>query len=170
MSGTLPFDPEIVAVAAKTNHEFEPVKLVNGHDIADLVLPPEFADDALGLRFSYQFSPALRFVAAWNRWMLWDGAIWKKDDTLRVYDLVRRSCRAISGEARDPKTRAALSSAKTIAAVEKLVRSDRRHASTADQWELGPVVAEHTRWRGELTDRRKTSARSHIPYDQSDRR
>lgn len=140
MTGKLPFDPDKVAHAAKANAEQTPVQSVNGHDLesADLVMPPEFADDALGLRFSHTFAPSLRFVAAWNRWMLWDGMVWKKDDTLRVYDLVRRSCRAISGEARDPKLRSALSSGKTIAAVEKLVRSDRRHAASVDQWDADP--------------------------------
>lgn len=136
----LPFDPETVALAARANAEQKPLQFINGHDIdaADLVLPPEFADDALGLRFTETFAPALKFVASWNRWMLWDGRRWKHDDTLRVYDLVRRSCRAISGEAKDARIRASLSAAKTVAAVEKLVRSDRRHASTADQWDSDP--------------------------------
>lgn len=118
----------------------KPVQEINGHDIeaADAIPPPEFADDAIGLRFTRTFSPALRFVAPWNRWMIWDGKIWKKDDTLRVYDLVRRSCRAISGEAREPRIRAGIASAKTVAAIEKLVRSDRRHASSPDSWDANP--------------------------------
>ena len=140
MSDKLPFDPEKLANAARANADQPRVQFINGHDLesADGILPPEFADDALGLRFTDTFSPALKFVALWNRWMLWDGAVWKKDDTLRVYDLVRRSCRAISGEARDPKTRAMLTSAKTVAAIEKLVRSDRRHASSAEEWDADP--------------------------------
>ncbi len=140
MSGSLPFDPERVANAARANAEQGPVQFINGHDldVADNVIPPEYADDALGLRFTEIFSPALRFVATWNRWMIWDGAVWKKDDTLRVYDLIRRSCRAIGGEAKEPKVRAALASGSTIAAVEKLVRSDRRHAAAADDWDADP--------------------------------
>jgi putative DNA primase/helicase len=136
----LPFDPEKVAQSAKANADQKPVKYINGRDVdaADQVMPPEFADDALGLRFTEIFSPALKFVATWNRWMLWDGKVWRKDDTLRVYDLVRRSCRAISGEAKDNKIKGVLSSAKTVAAVEKLVRSDRRHAAAADQWDGNP--------------------------------
>lgn len=136
----LPFDPEKVARSAKANADQKPVKYINGRDVdaADQVMPPEFADDALGLRFTEVFSPALKFVALWNRWMLWDGKVWRNDDTLRVYDLVRRSCRAISGEAKDGKIKTVLSSAKTVAAVEKLVRSDRRHAAGADQWDGNP--------------------------------
>lgn len=117
-----------------------PIKFINGRDIdaADEVMPPQFADDALGMRFTETFSAALRFVASWNRWMLWDGRVWRKDDTLRVYDLVRRSCRALSGEAREPRVKAALTSARTVAAVEKLVRSDREHAMTAGEWDSDP--------------------------------
>lgn len=117
-----------------------PIRFINGRDIdaADDVMPPQFADDALGMRFTETFAAALRFVAAWNRWMLWDGRVWRKDDTLRVYDLVRRSCRALSGEAREPRIKAALTSARTVAAVEKLVRSDRDHAMTAGEWDNDP--------------------------------
>lgn len=116
------------------------IQEINGHDIhaADIVMPPGFTDDALGLRFTETFAPALRFVAAWNRWMIWDGILWKKDDTLRVFDLVRRSMRVISSEASDPKIRAILCAAKTVAAIEKLVRADRQHAAMADQWDADP--------------------------------
>jgi putative DNA primase/helicase len=116
------------------------IQEINGHDIhaADIIMPPGFTDDALGLRFTETFAPALRFVAAWNRWMIWDGKLWKKDDTLRVFDLVRRSMRVISAEAEDPKVRAILSSAKTVVGIEKLVRGDRQHAAMADQWDADP--------------------------------
>lgn len=134
------FKPRGRKQAARDKVLVKPVQLINGHDhdADSVVMPPEFTDDALGLRFTEQFAPALRFVAAWNRWMIWDGKVWKKDDTLRVYDLVRRCVRSISGEATDPKVRAALAAAKTVAAIEKLVRSDRRHASSADQWDADP--------------------------------
>lgn len=116
------------------------VRLINGKDVptADDVMPPQFGDDALALRFSDTFAPSLRFVALWNRWMIWDGSIWRKDDTLRVYDLVRRLMRVVSAEATEPKIRMSLTSGKTVAAIEKLARADREHASTADQWDGDP--------------------------------
>jgi putative DNA primase/helicase len=116
------------------------IAFINGEDIleADEIIPPQFADDALGLRFTERFADTLRFVASWNRWLLWDGTIWRKDDTLRVYDLVRRNCRVISGEAREPRVKAAITSARTVAAIEKLVRADRDHASVADNWDSDP--------------------------------
>ena len=117
----------------------EPVTYVNGLDPdADASLPPEFSDDALGLRFSEQYAPSLRFVAAWNRWMIWDGCIWRRDDTLRAYDLVRRTIRATNADALKPEERTQLAAASKVAAIEKLVRSDRRHALTADRWDADP--------------------------------
>jgi putative DNA primase/helicase len=160
VSGDLPFDPEQVAKAAKAIADDRPVQHINGQDLTGDVLPPEYADDALGLRFTDKFSPALRFVAAWNRWMLWDGTIWKKDDTLRVFDLVRGMCRMISAEAREPKLRAALASAKTISAIEKLVRSDRRHALLADQWDADPWLLNTP---GGIVDLRTGETQPHDP-------
>lgn len=102
------------------------------------IMPPEFADDALALQFSYHFGAALRYVDAWGRWMAWDGSVWRKDDTLRVYDLVRKVCRRASSEASQASLQKQLTSGKTVAAVEKLSRSDRRHAATAQQWDADP--------------------------------
>jgi putative DNA primase/helicase len=55
--------------------------------------PPVFSDEALALRFAERHSSDLRFVAAWNRWLRWDGGRWRFDVTLRAYDLARAICR-----------------------------------------------------------------------------
>lgn len=153
MSHDLPFDPETVANAARISadmaHPVErielspipPAKPSNGHDTVPAegeILPPEFSDDALALRFSRHFALSLRFVAKWNKWLIWDGIAWRDDNTLHVYDLVRRVCRLASSEAKGGKVSAILASGRTVAAVEKLIRSDRRHAATVDQWDDDP--------------------------------
>ena len=65
------------------------------------------------------------------------------DETLHAFDLVRRMCRdarkALPADASD-KLHAILASAKTVAAVERLAKSDRRLAATADQWDRDPDV------------------------------
>jgi P4 family phage/plasmid primase-like protien len=118
--------------------EVVPVQYVNGEDKLVLIMPPDCTDDAIGLRFSAEFADVLRYVADWNRWMLWDGRVWRRDNTLRVYDLIRKTIRAIGPEAPDERVRAKLAAASTVAAIEKLVRSDRRHALAADNWDADP--------------------------------
>ena len=70
--------------------------------------------------------------------MIWDGRVWRRDNTLRVYDLIRKTIRAIGPETTDDRVRAKLAVSSTVAAIEKLVRSDRRHALTADNWDANP--------------------------------
>ncbi len=104
--------------------------------------PPEYSDEALALRFATARTEDLRYVAAWGRWYQWSGVVWAPDDTLAAYDLVRHQCRAAAAEitARDTsataKRQAAnVTSGKTVAAVERLTRSDRRLAATVSQWD-----------------------------------
>ncbi len=84
-------------------------------------------EDALALSFCTS-EPMLRYVALWNRWMLWTGAVWREDDTLAVYDRIRAHVRAVGA----PKD---FHRAGVIAAVERMAKSDRRYAATVDQWD-----------------------------------
>jgi putative DNA primase/helicase len=97
--------------------------------------PPMFADDALALRFAERHSDDLRFVARWSRWMTWDGRRWKEDDTLLGFDLARRICRETAVACNERKIATAIASAKTVAAVERLAKADRRIATTVDQFD-----------------------------------
>lgn len=106
-------------------------------DSAPEEVPPEFADDTLALNFSDRYGAELRYVAAWSRWFRWDRQVWKHDDTLKVYDLCRSTCRTYAVNA-PPNVQKIIISGKTIAAVEKLIRTDRRHAATVDQWDSDP--------------------------------
>ena len=60
---------------------------------------------------------------------------WQFDDTLAVFDSVRVICRAAAADCNKARTAKELASAKTVAAVERLARSDRRLAATVDQWD-----------------------------------
>src|SRR5262245_17736381 len=92
----------------------------------------EPSEDALALVFAERYADALRYTALWSRWLHFNGACWKPDETLHVFDMVRDLCR-------DPELKHSAQSAKTVAAVEKLARSDRRLAATADQWDAAPM-------------------------------
>ena len=96
---------------------------------------PEYSDDALALKFTERFAAKLRFTSAWNRWSLWNGSVWRKDDTLSAYDLARQICRAESTTCGDDRLAPRIASAQTVAAVERLARADRRHAATVEQWD-----------------------------------
>lgn len=98
-------------------------------------LPPELSDDALALEFADLYFEKLRYVAGWGSWLLWDGERWEEDETLAVYDAVREVCRHTSVSFNNEKIAARIASAATIAAVERVARSDRRLAATVDQWD-----------------------------------
>lgn len=101
----------------------------------------EFSDDALALRFSDQHGDELLYVPAWGTWQRWDGCRWAHDDTLVVFSRARAVCRTAAAEARLDGREGlprSLSSAKTVAAVERLARADERHARRAEAFDADP--------------------------------
>lgn len=124
--------------------------------------PPAFSDEALALRFADRHADDLRFVSAWNKWLSWTGDHWRFDDTLHVYDQARRTCREAAAECNKPKTATAIASAKTVAAVERLSRADRRLAATVDQWDADPWLLNTP---GGVVDLRTGDMRPHRAVD-----
>ena len=102
--------------------------------------PPAFTDEALALRFAALHAPDLRYVAAASRWFIYTGKQWLADDTLHAFDMARLICRRASAECNMAKVAGLLASAKTVAAVERLAKSDRRLAATMDQWDRDPLL------------------------------
>ncbi len=101
---------------------------------------PLFSDEDLALRFARRHEDHLRFVARWGQWLAWDETRWRPDDTMAVYNLVRTLCREVAAECNKKNLPAALASAKTVAACERLARADRRLAATANQWDADPFL------------------------------
>ena len=103
-----------------------------------------YSDDALALGFSARHDGDLLYVPAWHAWLRWDGCRWRRDDTLHVFALARSLCRdeAARAVAEERKTGTEianrLSGASTIAAVERLSRSDTRHARSATSFDVDP--------------------------------
>jgi len=96
-----------------------------------------FSEDDLADRFSTEHAD-LKYVAAWAKWLQWTGVKWEIDTTVHVFDLARAVCREAAAKCNTPSRKVA--SAATVAAVEKLARSDRRHAATTDQWDPGDLL------------------------------
>ncbi len=106
-------------------------------EVAD-ARPPEFSDEALAQRFAERHGDELRYVAAWSHWYAWNGVRWGLDSTLDAFDRARAICRAASSEPNKSDVKKALASAKTVAAVERLAKADRRIAATVEQWDADP--------------------------------
>jgi putative DNA primase/helicase len=72
-------------------------------------------------------------VAAWSRWLLWDGSRWTFDCTLTAVNLARKVCREAAAECNKTKTANVIASAKTVMGVGRLAKADPHHAATTDQ-------------------------------------
>jgi putative DNA primase/helicase len=126
------------------------------------IRPPAFSDEALALRFAERHRNDLRYVAAWSRWLSWDGARWIFDDTLCAFDRARRICREAAAECNTSRAASAIASAKTVAAVERLAKADRRHAATSDQWDADVWLLNTPEG---VVDLRTGKLRPHHPQD-----
>jgi putative DNA primase/helicase len=124
--------------------------------------PPPFSDDTLALQFADRHVKDLRYVKAWGRWLRWSGTHWRIDNTLHVFDLVRALCRQAAIECNDEKLGRDLASAKTVGAVERLAKSDRRLAAKIDQWDVDPWLLNTP---DGTIDLRAGSTRPHCPGD-----
>ena len=92
-------------------------------------------EDGLASAFTHRHGENWRYCALWGRWLVWTGARWNTDQVLYVVHLAREICRVASLYADQPRLKSKLASASTITSVEKIARSDPRHASTADEWD-----------------------------------
>ena len=124
--------------------------------------PPAFSDEAIALKFAETQADRLRFVAAWGKWLSWTGTHWQFDDTLAAFDKVRTVCRHAASTCNKSKIASAIASAKTVAAVERLARADRRLAATVDQWDSDPWLLNTPQGVVDLRTGRK---RAHDPDD-----
>src|SRR5215469_1502183 len=96
------------------------------------------AEESLALAYAERHAHEQRYVAPWGRWMHYDGTRWDFDDTLHAFDRARAICREVALECDKAKVATAVASAKTVAAVERLAKADRRLAATAGQWDTCP--------------------------------
>lgn len=122
--------------------------------------PVRFTEDALAATFASRHSEGWRYVAGWGQWLTWSGEVWRREETLQAFDLARQVCRETAVRAPSSRIRAKLSSAATVAAVERLARSDRRHASTSEVWDRDPWLLNTT---DGVVDLRSGSSGEHDP-------
>ena len=92
-------------------------------------------EDGLATAFTRTYGEDWRYCAQWGKWLVWTGERWNPDQLLYVNHLARNICRAASLKADSARTRTRLASSSTISAVERLARSDPKHAARAEDWD-----------------------------------
>jgi hypothetical protein len=85
------------------------------------------SQDSLATQFTIQHRNKLRFCHHSGMWHVWNGAIWKPEETQLAFDYARTICRDVGG------TR--LATAKDATAVERFARADRTFAVTSELWD-----------------------------------
>ena len=111
------------------------LKLAALQDSGDI---PPAAEESIALLFAERYALEWRYVAAWGWWLSYDGTRWAHDDTLDAFDRARAICREVAADCEGLAR--AVASAKTVAAVERLAKADRRLAATASQWDANGWV------------------------------
>jgi putative DNA primase/helicase len=124
--------------------------------------PPEFSDEALALAFATAQRGELKYVAVWNKWLIWNRSHWKIDETLKIISLAREFCGEISKTCNQEKVAVSIASKKTIISVVGLARADRRIAATVDQWDANPWLLNTP---SGTVDLRTGALRAHDPND-----
>lgn len=115
--------------------------LAREQTLGGILIP--YCDEALTLAFSARHANELRHCETFGKWFEWDVGRWREDGKRRVFSHSRQLCRDKSAEAlvtiENEKTAAKIAStvasAKTVAAIVNLARSDARHATTAEDWD-----------------------------------
>ncbi len=125
--------------AAARAAELAEKKMAAPVELAD-ARPPAFSDDSLAQRFAERYGKDLRYIAAWSHWYEWLGTRWAMEPTRHAFDRARAICRVAASEAEKLGTKNRLASAKTVAAVERLAKVDRRIAATIEQWDTDPDI------------------------------
>ena len=162
MIGGIDDDDAQFIIAKAKGQSLVPSRSSADEAAADDTTPPQFSDEALALRFAERHAGRLRHVQPWGKWLNWDGACWRFDETLATLNEVRRLCRRASAERKKSKHAVAIASAKTIFAVERLAKSDRCLAATIEQWDSDPWLLNTPT---AVIDLRTGSARRHQPID-----
>src|SRR5262249_16294136 len=97
-------------------------------------------EDALALRFSERHAGDLRYIATMGQWQKWHGTRWRGEETHLAFDLARQSCREDAQTYGNGRPQPQVYSAKTIAAVERMAKADRRQATTIEQWDANDWI------------------------------
>lgn len=142
---------EKAASASASDHKDSPPEEsppVDAYDTDDPGVEAGLSDHELALRFSERHKHQLRYVASWDKWLIWDGKRWAVDEKRQVFDLSRKLCNDVLAEHfvnsnmtghQRATLRKRLGSAQTVYAVTKLAGNDQEyHAVAVNQLDSNP--------------------------------
>lgn len=98
---------------------------------------PVISEDEAGIQFAEAYQGKFRFCTARGRWLVWDGAIWRENNTRLAFHRVREHIRRMAAD-RPEKVRIAAGKAAFAGAVERYAQADPAFAVTADAWDRDP--------------------------------
>ena len=122
---------------------------------------PTDTEDALAISFADLHADDLRYVEEFGKWMKWNGNTWAADRTSEGFDMVRKHLRKFAGGLTYQDARK-IATAKTVAAVERMARTDRRIVTTGDIWDADPWLLNTP---GGVVDLRTGEMRPALPGD-----
>ena len=123
---------------------------------------PPFSEEALALELLDRHGGEARYVAAWNKWLLYDGRCWRFDEKKRVFTFSRKLCRSAAMAVNKAAEAKRIASAKTVMAVVTLAQSDPKIAAGVDQWDADPWLLNTP---GGVVDLRTGAIRKHRAED-----
>lgn len=100
---------------------------------------PSDTEDSLALSFADLHADDLRYVEEWGRWLHWNGTRWTPDKTSSAFNMVREHLRKFAAGLAFQDARK-IAMARTVAAVERLGRSDQRIATVSDVWDANIML------------------------------
>ena len=110
-------------------------QLQRAWDNAQLALPNN--EEGLATLFAIIHGDEARYCNKLGTWFVWDGQIWRPEDTLLALHSARVICRMAAVE--HPRN-GDLGKVKTMAAVERIARADRIFAVTTEIWDCDPML------------------------------
>jgi putative DNA primase/helicase len=120
-----------------------------------------FSDEVLAQNFIEKHLADVRYTALWGKWLIWDGRRWAPDERLATFSLVRELCYAKARGVKHQNAKS-IASAGTVAAVERLARSDQRIAVAASEWDADAWLLNTP---GGTVDLQTGEIREHNPDD-----
>lgn len=98
----------------------------------------DLTEDGLALQLGDLWRDDGRHVAAWGRWLFWDGAAWREDTILEHLTRARGFLRSVAEGIDHDATAKRLREAATVAKVVNLARSNPTQSAGVAQWDADP--------------------------------